>query len=153
MGRPLRSAAVLAAVIMLATSGCTESAPPELAALDRPAGGTDALPAQIQPPEGLRTFRYVGDSDAAAVYAARGPADRPWCVLLVSAQPEGKISTWPASSACTDDEQFARRGVATSVVGVSGEPAAALLLPDGFSGEVEQGWQIVGANLAVPLAP
>jgi hypothetical protein len=152
MARALGRIGVIAALAMLTVSSCAPTAPPpELAILDSPARGTDVLPAEVKIAEGVHTIRYVGDSATSAVFAAQGPEDRPWCVLMLGGQPPGKVSTWTTNLSCADDDQFARRGVRVSVTGADGQHAAAKLLPDNFTGELNDEWQVVAPNLAVPL--
>jgi hypothetical protein len=152
MGKALKLTIAIAVAATLATSGCS-GVQPELVILDRPAGVTDALPTQLEIPEELHAIRYVGDArGGAAVYAARGSEDRPWCLLLLAPQPPGKVTTWPVTSECRGDGYFALRGVRASVDGVDGKRVSARLLPDQFTGDIPQGWEMVGPNLALPQA-
>lgn len=151
MGKAFTLTIAVAVAAMLTTSGCSRYVQPELEILDRPAGVTDALPSWLEIPEELNAIRYVGEArDGAAVYAAQGSDDRPWCVLLLPPQPPGKVTTWPVTSECRSDGDFALRGVRASVDGVDGKRVSARLLPDQFTGDIPQGWEIVGPNLALP---
>ncbi|MFH5821814.1 hypothetical protein [Georgenia sp. AZ-5] len=99
--------------------------------------------------EGLREVRFIGESEGALVYAAQ-QADMPWCVVVVLPG-RAEAGDWTAGSSCADDARFAKRGVWTKVSGGTGQHGEALLLPDDFAGEVGEGWQVVGPNLAVPV--
>jgi hypothetical protein len=150
MTRASRGPAVIVAALLTASS-CAAVPPPELAVLDREARGTDVLPAEAEIPEEISKFRYVGDSATSAVFAARGSDEQPWCVLILGGQAPGKVVSWSTASSCADDDRFARSGVEVSMVGTDGQHAAARLLPDGFVGELEDGWELTAPNLAVPV--
>jgi len=129
-----RTTTLVAAGLLL--TGCT-TAPPRLAVLDQPTSTRG-------PGDGVGPAHHIGDVNGATVYAARGPADQPWCVVIV-------LDTTEATS-CTTDDTFARRGVTISVT--NGTHAAdATLLPDDFTGDLEDGWQMIGPNLAAPRKP
>lgn len=123
------------------------ASPPKLAVVDRPATADDALP-DGREFEDYAEFRRVGEVDGALVYAAQGPAEHPWCVVIVLDGPgeDGAV----AGGSCADDENFAHQGVFVSVGG-NGQGAEARLLPDDFAGQLEDGWDVVGPNLAAPV--
>jgi hypothetical protein len=136
--------------MLAAAAGCSSSTAPVLAAFDRPASGEDVIPDGVQPPTEYEEIRYVGEAEGALVYAAQGRTNRPWCVLVVLQQ-EGD---WVAGSSCTDNAQFAERGVWASVSGLGGQRATALLLPDDFATDddaIRGDWRIVQPDLAVPV--
>ncbi|MCL3859424.1 hypothetical protein [Actinotalea sp. K2] len=135
-------------VVVLAAAGCTASETPSLAALERPATAQDTTPEGVSIGRGMSDTRYVGQAGDGLVYAARGTAEEPWCVVVVLAPVEGP--GWVAGSSCTEDVRFARDGVLISVTGGDGRTATALLLPDD-TGELDEGeWRRVEPNLAVP---
>ncbi|MGY1845162.1 hypothetical protein [Modestobacter sp. SYSU DS0875] len=142
------TAAPLAATV-LAIAGCSSSAAPELAVFDRPATTVDAVPDGVDLHQELGETRYIGEVQGARVYAAQGPADRPWCVVALTGTVED--GDWVAGSSCANDADFDQRGVWIGVGGAQVEGGTARLLPDGFTGELEDGWQIAGPNLAEPV--
>jgi hypothetical protein len=89
--------------------------------------------------------RHVGDVNGVSVYAAQGTPDQPRCILIV-------LGTTEATS-CTTEEDFARRGVTIRLDHSDGDSVAATLLPDEFTGQLEDGWEILGPNLAAPSDP
>ncbi|TWH75134.1 hypothetical protein JD78_03685 [Modestobacter roseus] len=144
-----RATAASVAAALLALAGCSSSAAPELAAFDRPATTEDAVPDGVQLPAELGELRYIGEVEGSAVYAARGPADHPWCVVALTGSVED--GDWVLGASCADDAEFDRRGVWVAVGGAEVERGTAVLLPDDFSGELEDGWQVAGPNLAEPV--
>ncbi|MGY2081498.1 hypothetical protein [Modestobacter sp. SYSU DS0657] len=141
------TAAPVAAAV-LAIAGCSSSAAPELAAFDRPATTEDAVPEAVDLAQDLGETRYIGEVDGARVYAAQGPAERPWCIVALT----GTVGDgdWVAGSSCANDADFGRRGVWVGVGGAEVEGGTALLLPDDFAGELQDGWQVAGPNLGEP---
>lgn len=109
------------------------------------------VPEGVQLEPGYDEVRYIGEAGDALVYAAQGSADQPWCVLAVLARFLESDGDWVVGSSCAGDADFAERGVEISVSGPQSQQGAALLLPDDFDGAVQDGWQIVEPNLAVPL--
>ena len=57
-----------------------------------------------------------------------------------------------AAGSCAPDHVFHRDGIAVEVGGL-GQHRTARLLPDDFTGHLEDGWEIVGPNLAAPSEP
>ncbi|MGY2130085.1 hypothetical protein [Blastococcus sp. SYSU DS0617] len=149
MGPASRTAVALAVGTVLTSAGCSSSADPGLAAFDRPTSSEDAIPAGVELEQEYDEIRYIGEAADARVYAARGRADRPWCVVVVLA-PSAEGDAWAASSSCADDARFAEAGVFSTVRGPAGRQGGAVLLPDDFAGEVRSGWEVVEPNLAVP---
>ncbi|GEA86996.1 hypothetical protein [Cellulomonas cellasea] len=136
------------AVVVLAAGGCAAPEPPRLAVFDRPAEAQDALPRGIDAGQGRGETRFLGEAGDGLAYVARGSGDEPWCVLLVL--PAGEGADGAVGSSCADDEQFAERGVWVSTGDRDGRGGAALVLPDDFTGPVDESeWRLVGANLAV----
>ncbi|MGY2074894.1 hypothetical protein [Blastococcus sp. SYSU DS0828] len=142
-----RRTALVAGTVLLLT-GCGGPAAPELAVLDRSATAEDAVPDGVEVPEGVDDLRHVAEADGAQVYAGRGAADHPWCVVVLVGSVEGE--NWVTGSSCTDDDTFAERGVWVEVGGADVERGAATLLPDDFDGELRPSWEIAGPNLALP---
>ena len=142
-----RSAAGVVGALFVTGCGASQAAsPPELAAFDRPATADDALP-DGRDFEDYAEFRRIGELDGAPVYAAQGPSEHPWCMVIVLDGPEEDDAV--AGGSCADDEGFAQRGVFAGVGG-NGRGVEARLLPDDFTGQLEDGWEIVGPNLAAP---
>ncbi|MPV90240.1 hypothetical protein GB882_16325 [Georgenia ruanii] len=134
---------------MLLMTGCGASqatAPPQLAAFDQPATAEDALP-DGRDFEEFASFRRIGEVDGALVYAAQGPVEHPWCIVVVVDGPTEDDAV--AGGSCADDAVFARRGVSVEVGGL-GQHRTATLLPDDFTGQLEDGWEVVGPNLGAP---
>ncbi|WP_043499677.1 hypothetical protein [Georgenia sp. SUBG003] len=92
--------------------------------------------------------QHIGDVDGASVYAAQGTPDQPRCIVIVLDRP-GVNDTSEAAS-CTTDEDFAQRGVTVRLDPGDGGRVTATLLPDGFTGQLEDGFAIIGPNLAAP---
>ncbi len=126
--------------------GASRAASPELAVFDRPATADDALP-DGREFEDYDHFRFVGVVDAALVYAARGLEEHPWCMVVVLDGPGEDDAV--AGGSCVDEEHFASRGAFVGVGG-NGRGVEARLLPDDFTGQLEDGWEVVGPNLAAP---
>jgi hypothetical protein len=92
--------------------------------------------------------RHIGDLDGASVYAAQGTPGQPRCVVIVLDRP-GVHDTTEAST-CTTDDDFTQRGLTIRLDHGDGGSVAATLLPDDFTGQLEDGFTIVGPNLAAP---
>ncbi|MGY1855807.1 hypothetical protein [Modestobacter sp. SYSU DS0290] len=148
MSRTSRTTAAPLAATVLAIAGCSSSAAPELAVFDRPATAEDAVPDGVDLHQELGETRYIGEVQGARVYAAQGPADRPWCVVALTGTVED--GHWVAGSSCANDADFGQRGVWVGVGGAEVEGGTALLLPDDFSGELQDRWQVAGPNLGEP---
>lgn len=146
-----RIAAAAATSAVLAVGGCTASETPRLAAFERSATARDAVPEGIDLNETYREIRYIGEAGDALVYAAQAPTKQPWCVLVVLGE-FVEDGDWVAGSSCADDAHFSQRGVEVTTSGPRGQRGAALLLPDDFTGEMQEAeWRLVEPNLAVPV--
>ncbi len=138
--------AALMTITALALSACANTAEPELAIM----GATPtALPTWTVGADSLpdNNLTHVGTKERLDVFASRNDDDQ-WCVvLIIAASPEGEDGS--SASACKGSADFAEGGAATSVAGAN--PGGAWLLPDGFSGELLEGWERVNDNLAVQI--
>ncbi|MCZ2815246.1 hypothetical protein [Modestobacter sp. VKM Ac-2984] len=149
MFRTSTTTAASVAATVLTIAACSSSAAPELAVFDRPATAEDAVPEGVDLPQEVGEVRYIGEVEGSRVYAAQGPADHPWCVVVLTGTVED--GAWVAGSSCADDTEFEERGVSATVDGAEVERGTALLLPDDFSGELQDDWQVAGPNLAEPI--
>jgi len=141
---PLRSVPLIA--VLCALVACSGSAEPELAIMG---DGRDQLPAWVGDAAGLpvEDLTRVADVDGLHVFASRD-GDSNWCVVLVI-EPTSQGSDWGAASSCTPGQQFAEEGARVEATAPSGRSGGALLLPDGYSGDIEEGWERVNDNLAI----
>lgn len=146
------TAAVAAVVAGLLVSACSASqavAPPRLAALDRPATAKDALPDNAGVPlDEYANLRHIGQVDDVLFYAAQGPEDRPWCMVMVLDGPADNDAF--SGGTCTTDDHFARHGLTGGLGRSDDSRVSATLLPDDFTGQLEDGFTIIGPNLAAP---
>lgn len=129
----------------VALTACSGASKPELAIMEE---APTELPAWVSGPEGLPTndLAHVADVDQSKVFASRD--DDNWCVLL-AIEPTSEGSTGMTSAACAPAKRFASDGVWVETGGSSTGLVGALLLPDDFSGEIEDDWERVNDNLAV----
>ncbi|GAA1655387.1 hypothetical protein [Georgenia ruanii] len=146
--RPIAAAAVVAGLPLAGRNASQAAAPPRLAALDQPVGAEDALPDNAGVPlEQYANLRHIGQVDDVPFYAAPGPADRLWCLVMVL---DGPVENDAFSSgSCSTDDHFALHGLN----GSTGRPDATLvsttLLPD-VAGQLGDGFAIIGPNPASP---
>ncbi|WP_127125377.1 hypothetical protein [Georgenia sp. SYP-B2076] len=155
MRAPPRRTAAAAVITGLAMTGCGSSqpaAPPQLAALDRLATAEDVLPdGRELPLEEYSNLRRIGEVDGALVYAAQGTAEHPWWMVIVLDGPAEDDAV--AGGSWANDEDFTQRGITVSIGRGAGQGVTATLLPDDFTGQLEDGSTIIGPNLAVPAKP
>ena len=127
----MRTTVAAAIAVGLLTTGCSTGPTPRLAALDQAtSNGPSVKPT------------HIGTIDDAPVYAPRGTPDQPWCIRIVRDTTE--------ATTCTTEEGFTRRGVTLRVDTDDGDRVAVTLLPDDFTGQLGDGFKIVGPNLAAP---
>lgn len=128
-----------------ALTACSGAPTPELAIM----GETSAeLPSWVGESEGLpvKDLTHVADSDHLKVFASHDDEDQ-WCVVLAVEPTSGGLD-WAVGASCASSERFATDGVWVEAAS-SARDGGALLLPDGFSGEISDGWERVNDNLAV----
>lgn len=136
---------VLLVAAAAAFTACSGTAEPELAIM----GETPAqLPEWVSNSEDMpvKDLTHVADVDHLNVFASRDGEDN-WCVVL-AIEPTSEGSDWSAASGCSSSERFATDGIWVKT-GSSTRFGGALLLPDDFSGEIEDDWERVNDNLAV----
>ena len=128
-------------VAAAAITACSGTADPQLALMaETPA----QLPGWFTNPP-IEDLAQVGSVDQLNVFAGRDGEDN-WCVVL-AIEPTTGGPDWMAASSCAPSERFAAEGVSVTIS--STRDSSALLLPDDFSGQMEDGWERINDNLAV----
>ncbi len=130
----------------MSLTACTGAAEPEMAIMgEEPA----TLPAWAGEAEGtpVADLTRVGALEYIEVFASRDKDDN-WCVIMaIEPNPEGE--DWSTAASCVTPEQFMDQGALVS--GGGQRFGGALLLPDGFTGEIEEDFERINDNLAVKL--
>ncbi|GAA1219281.1 hypothetical protein [Rhodoglobus aureus] len=144
MRKPIIAIIAVGAALML--TACSTTAGPQLAVMDE--GGNAQLPDWVENPEGIPTIdlTLIGEYDDMTVYASRNDDDE-WCVIAALA-PLASENDWVVSTACGPAIYFGING-AEIRGGSSTRSGGALLLPDGYTGTIEDGWVRINDNLAV----
>ncbi|MBH0083887.1 hypothetical protein [Salinibacterium sp. SWN167] len=141
-----RTLATLAVGTALALSACSGASGPQLAIMEE--GGNAQLPEWLEH-DGrlpLTDLTKIGEVDDLIVFASRND-DGEWCMIAALA-PTAEHEEWAAGTSCSSPALFAERGI---TVGTASQfsSGGAQLVPDGYTGPIEEGWVRVNDNLAV----
>jgi hypothetical protein len=135
---------IVAALAALALGACTGPAEPQFAALDGTQGDTLNWNTAEEEPA-LEDTTLIGEVDDLRVFAARN-TDGEWCAVITL--PETMEGEPFASMSCVASDRFLAHGAILEMSDPSRE-VGATVLPDNFSGELDNRWERVSDNLAV----
>jgi hypothetical protein len=138
--------ATLAVGTALALSACSAASGPQLAIMEE--GGNAQLPEWLEHDGNLplNDLTKIAEVDDLIVFASRNDDDE-WCMIAVLT-PTAEHEEWAAGSSCSSPALFAERGI-TVGTGSQFSSAGAQLLPDRYTGPIEDGWARINDNLAV----